>query len=152
MITITHEETINRPVEDLFAFIADPTNDPRWCPPVLEAEQVAGNGPEEGARYRQIVKPGPKQLTNNMAITEYEPNRRIAWQGSNEMLEFHGRYEVGAVNGGTRVVMTSNLAARGILRLLEPLLSRASRSVAEEEFQNLKQLLEGERARASIRA
>lgn len=147
MITITHEETINRPVEEVFAFIADPTNDPRWCPPVLEAEQVTGNGPEKGARFRQIVKPGPKKLTNSMEITAYQPNRRIAWQGSNEMLEFHGWYEVEADNGGARVAMTSRLEARGIFRLLEPFLGRASRSVAVEEFKNLKQLLESERER-----
>jgi len=145
MITITHEETINRPVEEVFAFIADPTNDPRWCPPVLEAEQIAGDGPETGARYRQVVKPGPKRLTSVMEMTEYLPNRRVAWKGGNEMLEFHGRYEVEAVNGGARVVMTSNLAARGILRLLEPLLRRASRDVAVEEFRNLKRLLESQR-------
>ena len=148
MITITHEEMIKRPVEEVFAFIADPTNDPRWCPPVLEAEQVAGNGLEEGARYRQVVKPGPKQLTNSVTITECHPNRRVAWEGSNGMMTFHGWYDVEAVNGSTRVVMTSKLAARGVLRLLEPFLLRASRNVAAEEFENLKQLLEGERDRA----
>lgn len=93
MITITHEEVIARPGADVFAFIADPTNDPHWCPPVLAAEQIEGNGPEEGARYRQTVKPGPKALTSTMEITEYQPNWRMAWEGSNEMLAFHGRYK-----------------------------------------------------------
>ena len=144
MITVTHEETIKRPVEEVFAFIADPTNDPRWCPPVLEAEQITGDGPGKGARYRQTVKPGPKRLTSTMELTEYDPNRCVAWQGGNEMAQFQGRYDVEAVNGSTRITMTSNLAARGLLRLLEPLLLRASRSVAVEEFQNLKQLLEAE--------
>lgn len=89
MITITHEEMIERPVADVFDFIADPTNDPQWCLPVLAAEQIKGVGPQEGVRYRQTVKPGPKALTNTLEITEYRPNRRLAWQGRNEMLTFH---------------------------------------------------------------
>jgi hypothetical protein len=64
--------------------------DVHCCPPVLEAEQIAGNGLGKGARFRQVVKPGPKDLTNIMEIVAYEPDRCMAGQGSNEMAEFHG--------------------------------------------------------------
>lgn len=148
MITITHETIIERPVEEVFAFIADPINDPRWCPPVLQAEQIEGNGPDVGARYRQVVKPGPKKTTNTVAITEYRPNQKMTWKGSNGMMNFAGCYEVESLNGGatTRVFMSSSLEVKGIFRLLKPFLQRASENVAEEEFRNLKQLLESNAA------
>lgn len=144
MITNNHEAIIERPVEEVFTFIADPVNDPRWCPPVLQAEQIDGNGPAVGARYRQVVKPGPKKLTNTVALTAYQPNQSVTWKGSNGMMDFQGCYEVESLNGGasTRVFMSSNLELKGIFRLLKPFLQRASESMAEEEFQNLKQLLE----------
>lgn len=142
MLTATHEEIIHRPLQEVFDFIADPTNDPLWCPPVLEAEQIAGDGPAQGARYRQIVKPGPFPLTNTMELTEVRPNHFVAWRGSNGMATFHGWYELEAVEGGTRVYMSSSLQPTGIARLLEPILRRAGQNVAREEFENLKQLLE----------
>jgi uncharacterized membrane protein len=148
MFTVNHEETIERPVEEVFAFIADVENEPHWCPPVLESSQVEGDGPQKGAVYRQIVKPGPKKLTNKVEITEYEAGERMAWQGSNEMADFHGWYEVEPVNDGTRVVMSSSLAAKGLMRLLEPFIRRAAEGVTEEEFQTLKRLLENGEADA----
>ena len=152
MIDIRYETIIDRADAKVFAFIANPANDPHWCPPVLEAEQIAGDGPAKGARFRQIVKPGPKRLTNTLEITEFEPNRRMAWEGSNGMMDFHGHYEVAPVEGGTRVVMISRLEMKGLWRLLAPLISRASRDMAAEEFQNLKQLLEAEPASSGRRS
>lgn len=144
MITITHQALINRPAADVFAFIADPTNDPRWCPPVLAAEQIKGKKPETGARYRQTVKPGPKKLISTLEITDFQPNQRLAWQGSNEMLAFHGWYEVEPADGGAHVTMSSKLEMKGFWRLLAPIISLASRSTAKKEFLNLKQLLENQ--------
>lgn len=149
MITINHEEIIDRPAADVFAFIADPTNDPQWCPPVLAAEQIKGVSPQAGARYRQTVKPGPKELTNTLEITEYRPNRRMAWRGHNRMAEFHGRYDVEPANEGARVFMSSSLKLKGLWRLLTPIISLASRSATKEEFQNLKQSLESKPAKLS---
>jgi carbon monoxide dehydrogenase subunit G len=142
MFTATQQSFINRPVEEVFDFIADPTNDPRWCPPVLEAEQIEGDGPSAGARYRQRVKPGPIPMTSTLELTEVRRNKFVAWQGSNGMATFHGRYEIEAVDDGTRVTMSSSLQPKGLARLLEPVLRRSSQDVAQEEFEILKQLLE----------
>ena len=144
MITITHEAIIQRPAPEVFAFIADCANDPLWCPPVLAAEQTGGDGPALGAQYRQAVKPGPQKLTNHIEIVEYDPPRRVAWEGRNESAVFHGHYELEALNGSTRVLMTSNITFQGWMRLLRPIIAWASRKTAAEEFENLKQLLEAQ--------
>ena len=45
------EITINRPIEEVFAYIADNENDPQWCVPVVETTRIAGAAPGLGARY-----------------------------------------------------------------------------------------------------
>jgi hypothetical protein len=42
--------TINRPASDVFAFVADGENEPKWRPGVLDIQHVSGQG--VGAVYR----------------------------------------------------------------------------------------------------
>ena len=37
MISMEHSVVINRPIEDVFAFVADQGNEPKWHKDVLEA-------------------------------------------------------------------------------------------------------------------
>jgi polyketide cyclase/dehydrase/lipid transport protein len=53
---------INRPAGEVFAFIADGGNDPKWRPDVIDIAHVPGTGTGLGARYRQGVK-GPASRT-----------------------------------------------------------------------------------------
>ena len=45
---IVRSIVIDRHVEEVFAFVADPHNDVRWCDKVLDVEQVEGDGPGTG--------------------------------------------------------------------------------------------------------
>lgn len=149
MITTTHEEYIDHPIEEVFAYIADPENDPTWCPPVLETTQIAGDGPGPDARYHMVSKPGPKTVEGTIEVVDYQPNTRFEWRGSNGAGDFHGWYTLESVNGGTRVHMTSTLELHGLMRFLSPLIQRASQNVAVEEFHTLRQILEGEERAAA---
>lgn len=142
MITITHESTIDCPVDKVFAFMADAENDPRWCPPVLEVKRTSGNGVEVGTRYQIVAKPGPFKAEGTFEIVDYQPNRRIEYKGRHNVANFHYWYTFEPNNGATQVRMTSSLALKGWLRLLQPIIRRASEQVAVEEFQNLKRILE----------
>ncbi|MGE5156439.1 MAG: SRPBCC family protein, partial [Betaproteobacteria bacterium] len=49
-----HTVTINRPITDVFAYLADGTNNPHWRPGVVEILRTsATDGPD--ATYRQIL-------------------------------------------------------------------------------------------------
>jgi uncharacterized protein YndB with AHSA1/START domain len=56
MPSAEREVTIERPVEEVFAFLANPENDPQWRRGVLDIRRVSGEG--AGAVYEQGVK-GP---------------------------------------------------------------------------------------------
>ena len=67
--------TIERTPEEVWAFIADPRNDPRWCAKVVSVEQVRGQGPGRGARYEVLHRPvrlrKPKPLS--VSVEEWDP-------------------------------------------------------------------------------
>jgi uncharacterized protein YndB with AHSA1/START domain len=75
----TRTIVINRAIEDVFAFFANPDNDPKWRPHVKE---IAATGPVDvGARIHQVVAgPGGRGIPADFEVTEYEPPSRYAFR------------------------------------------------------------------------
>jgi uncharacterized protein YndB with AHSA1/START domain len=74
MINLEHRVVIDRSVEDVFAYVADQTNEPKWHTDVLE---VRPEGRVElGSTVTWLVKfMGESQYVNE--VTAFEPQRRI---------------------------------------------------------------------------
>jgi uncharacterized protein YndB with AHSA1/START domain len=137
----THETTIARPPETVFAFLADPENDRAWRPGVLEIEHVSGTG--VGSRYRQVVGgPGGRRIDADIEITEHDPDRVLGFQTVAGPVRPSGRYELEpADGGGTRVRFT--LAARlgGLKKAMSPMVKKTMESEVAN-LDRLKQVLE----------
>jgi uncharacterized membrane protein len=122
-----HSVTVERPVEEVFAFLADAENDPRWRSGVLDIERVAGDG--VGARYRQGVKgPMGRRVSGDFEITEYAPPRAIGFRATAGPVRPEGRYELEPAAGGTRVRFSLSCQPRGLARLITPMVARTMRS------------------------
>src|SRR2546423_8196370 len=69
--------TIERPIGDVFAYLADGTNNPRWRAGVLSIERTsAGEGAD--ATYRQVLSgPGGRKIAGDYRVTRYEPPHRL---------------------------------------------------------------------------
>jgi uncharacterized protein YndB with AHSA1/START domain len=140
MLSARAEVTIDRPIDDVYEFMADFRNNPSWCPPELEVRRLDGDGRTQ--RYENKVKPGPRVLTNHYEVTREDPPRKLSFRGSNAMADFHGFYELEETAAGTRVVTVSNLEWRGrVLRLLNPLMRPIGRSNAAKQVRLLKEQL-----------
>lgn len=150
MFSVSVETDIGRPVEEIFAFIAEAENDPRWCPSVKEIERIAGERPGRGARYRMRHTPGGMTFEATVETTVYEPHERIEWLVTDSGHELHIVYELEPVDGNaaTRLRQTSHVQTRGWLRIpgffLKGYIKKDMKKEMNKQFQNLKQLLEKE--------
>jgi hypothetical protein len=74
----SHSVTINRSASEVFAFVADGEDAPRWRSGVLDIQRVSGHG--VGAVYRQGVRgPAGRRITADYEVTAYQPNRAGGW-------------------------------------------------------------------------
>jgi uncharacterized protein YndB with AHSA1/START domain len=137
--------TIDRPVGEVFAFVADCRNDPRWCPRVLSVEQVAGDGPGPGARYRAVHRPirlrKPMELA--VEVVALEPPHRLTLRERDDDGVFDVSYELRAEGQRTRVTQRDEVDLAGVPKLLHPLARRNMGRHLDEQFAALKRLLEG---------
>ena len=73
-----HDVVIDAHIDDVFAFLADFTNAPRWAPGVVSVDQVAGDGPGPGALYEVTRSHWGRRRRTTVVCTGWDPPRQIA--------------------------------------------------------------------------
>jgi uncharacterized membrane protein len=123
MPSASNEILIDRPCDDVFAFLADPQNDRQWRSGVLDLTRVSGDGVR--ARYVQGVKcPGGRRIAADIEITELTPSQTIAFRTVAGPVRPRGRYVLAAVDGGTHVRFELEANMRGLKRLIAPMVQK----------------------------
>jgi uncharacterized protein YndB with AHSA1/START domain len=149
MFTFAAQESIviDRPIEEVYAFIAEPENDLKWCPAVKSIERISGNGPGSGAKYQMHHAPGGLKFDATVEVVACEPPRLFKWTMLDSGHTLHGRYELEAENGRTRLTQTSQITFEGWLRfpglLMKRFIVKDVHQELRKQFDNLKHLLEG---------
>ena len=109
--------TIRRPIADVFAFISDGLNGPKWRSGITDIALISGSG--VGASYRQGVKgPGGRRVDADYRITAYEPNHRLAFEATAGPVRPIGEYVLDETPDGTRLTFSLEAELSGIKKLL----------------------------------
>lgn len=134
----THTVTIARPIEDVFAYVADGERNGEWRPGVVEIRRDSGDG-GVGTRYTQKVRgPMGRSISADYEVTTFEPPRRLAFRTVTGPARPRGTYELApAADGGTSVTFTLEAEMGGLGGLL---LRRPVQRTMEEEVQMLENL------------
>jgi uncharacterized membrane protein len=140
---IQHEVSIhlNRPVDQVFAFLIDASNVPRWQSNLIESEQLTDGPMRVGTRVREVRRLGRRPTAYVAEVTDIEPNHRFAVRvisGSQATLS----YALAAEDGGTRLRYQLAIRTSGMMHLLEPLIARSLRKQSALDFERLKGILE----------
>jgi carbon monoxide dehydrogenase subunit G len=133
---------INRPLQDVFAFISDMENDPPWT----SATEVRRTSPGPlgiGTTFRQKARFLGRNLELPFEVVGYEPNHSIAVTATSGILSLEGSRIVDPVGEhATRVTASGGGHARGVLRLAEPLLAAIGARQLRGMLARLKEVLE----------
>ena len=135
---------IDRPPEEVFAFLADGTNDPKFSPRVLEISKTTDGPPGVGTVYASTVKDAGMKTEREFELTELDPPSRIRWTelSKNMITVPTGGYDLTAEDGGTRLTVHNVLEGHGIGKLFLPLALRAARRDAEAFAGRIKRAVE----------
>jgi uncharacterized protein YndB with AHSA1/START domain len=135
-----HTVTIDRPLHEVFAFVADKGNDPRWRPGVAEIEHVSGEG--AGATYRQVMSgPMGRKIPADFEITRYEIGKRIEFRTTAGPVRPNGSFAFVDDGGATRLTFALDAELEGAKKLMAPMVAASMRSEVEN-LDRLKQILE----------
>jgi len=132
---------LNQPVDEVFAFLADPAKQPMWQSNLLEIEQLTDGPMRVGTRVREVRRLGRRPTAYQAEVTAFELNQRFALRvitGPQVTLSYAFEPE----EGGTRLRYQFVMRPSGMLRVLEPLIVRSLRKQSSSDFERLKAILE----------
>ena len=141
MVTFENTVMIARPIEDVFAFLSDLENVPKWNYAIVETRKVSEGPIGVGTTYQQ-VRSVPSRSEERLEITSYNPPRQLEVRG--QLGPFRSRlvYTLDAIPEGTRVTNTVELDLRGPGRLLGRVAVPRVREAVAANLGKLKELLE----------
>lgn len=132
---------IARPVAEVFAYVADPTNSPKWNSLVL-----GSSASETPVRAGTTIHSRTRFLGRTMEIDakvlELQPNTRFVTE-SLKPYPYTLTWTFAPENGGTRVVRTGDIDFRGVMKIVSPILIRPiARRTDQASLERMKALLE----------
>ena len=142
MATFQNMLTIQRPVEDVFAFLADFENIPTWNYAIVETKKTSPGPVGVGTTYRQ-VRSIPNRSQEGFEVTVFEPASRLEVHGDIGPFTATIRYLLAPVGDGTQLINVVELeSASGPLRLLAPLATSRVKAAVAANLSTLKKMLE----------
>jgi carbon monoxide dehydrogenase subunit G len=136
---------IDRPIEEVFAFLADGENDPKFSPRVQEIAKTTDGPPGVGTVYASTVKDAGMTTKREFEITEFQAPTRIRWaeRSRNTVTAPEGGYDLAPEGAGTRVTLYNVLQGNGLLgKVIEPLALRSARKGADDFGRSIKAAVE----------
>ena len=132
-----------RPLEEVFAFVADFDNWTRREPAPRE-DQFPHGPVKVGATFRQVFEFQGQRIELLCEAIEYEPNEKLSYECVRDDSSFEIGFVFEPVEGGTRLTGKGQGSANGPLKLFEPLVAREVNREIEANLDKLKSLLESQ--------
>jgi uncharacterized membrane protein len=142
MITVEVSLVIKRPVDEVFAFLADLENNMRWRSSQIEVRKTSKGPISVGTTYRMVNNVLGRRIEGEGVVTEYEQNRKYTSVSRSGYLPLEARRVFEPVDGGTRVTLVLRAEPAGFFKIAQPLFATMARRRIESDAANLKDLME----------
>jgi len=144
MATFEINLVINRPIEEVFAFISNPENQPRWRAATLEIRRVSSEPLNVGSIVRGRFTFLGRPFDGNLEIIAWEPDRSYATRMVEGPFPLEAHYTLEPAEGGTHLTLLIEGQPGGFFKLAEPLVVSLAKRSYEADLNNLKEMLEAQ--------
>jgi uncharacterized membrane protein len=136
VFTVEASCVVGRPLDPVFAYLADFRNAPQWQSQLSRVHYDDGPFPT-GRRVTEVHRMFGVDIEAHGELTHWDPPHAFAVEGTSGLLRVASRYSFRTGPGGTRVGLQLTLTARGPARFGEPMLKRAMERDLRGAFERL---------------
>ncbi len=135
---------IDRPIDAVFAFLADGENDPKFSARVIEISKTTDGPSGKGTIYKSKVKDAGFTTKREFELTEFEAPTKIRWteRSKNLVTVPEGGYDLAADGEGTQLTFFNELEGHGFGKLLAGFALGSARKGADDFAQAIKAAVE----------
>jgi carbon monoxide dehydrogenase subunit G len=135
---------VARPIEEVFAFLANGENDVKFSPRVQEIRKTTDGPIGVGTHFESTVKDAGMMTKREFELTEFVVPTRIRWaeRSKNAVTAPVGGYDLAPDGDGTRVKIFNELEGHGFGKLVVGFALRSARKGADEFAASIKRAIE----------
>ena len=141
MIKAERTVVIDRPIEEVFAYVTDQTNTPNWQAGLVEVQRTTPGPIGVGTKHRFVRKFMGRRMEADNEYVAYEPGRLVTFRTTSGP-PLVASYLFDAEANGTRLTSRVELEGQGLFGLMEPVIGAGLRREMKAALPALKALLE----------
>ena len=142
MINLDLGTLIDRPVKDVFAFVANLNNMSKWNSAVVSLQQVTPGTVGVGTKFKSVGEMMGRRIEGEVQVTAYEPDTKTGFQMNAGPVQMNVTIAFKPVGTGTKVSLNAQGNPGGLFKLAEPIMAGRVKSMMEENLARLKTQLE----------
>ena len=137
---LEREFTVGRPVEEVFDYLADVTNEASWNHWAKWVRKLSEGSIGPGSVFRGSYQ-GFGELDQD--LTDYEPPRRLTYHSvPRGMHDARMSFELEPTGSSTKVILIGIARPAGVMKLIEPMMSLRMRPHMRDLSEGIKRELE----------
>jgi uncharacterized protein YndB with AHSA1/START domain len=136
--------TIDRPIGEVFAFLANGENDKKFSARIVEISKTTDGPPGLGTRFASTAKDGGVKAKHEFELTEFEAPSKIRWKelSKGPVVVTEGGYDLAPDGEGTKLSFFNVLEGRGFGKLIAGFALRSARKGADDFAGSIKRTVE----------
>jgi carbon monoxide dehydrogenase subunit G len=142
VITFETSVRIGRPIEDVFAFVSDPRQFPRWNSAVQTVHITSGETGELGSTYSMERELPTGRAENELEVFAHKHPSELGIRTTSGPTPFVYDYRFVSENGATVVRLDAKVDMPGVAAVLGPLVARRVKRGVDANFAALKRIVE----------
>lgn len=142
MINLDLGTLVDKPVKDVFAFVGNPNNLPKWNSAVVSLEQVTLGEVGVGTKFKSIGEMMGRRIAGEMQVTAYEPDTKCGFQVNAGPMQVNITITLKTVGTGTKINLNAQGNPAGFFKIAEGIMAGRVKSMMEENLARLKAQLE----------
>jgi uncharacterized protein YndB with AHSA1/START domain len=142
MARIEGEILIDRPVDVVFDYVADQSNEPQYNPQMVRAEKITAGPGGEGTRFHSAVASRGRTAEMLIEYTGYDRPRLLQSTSAMAQADISYTLTFEPAGAGTRMRWSGHVRPKGALRLLGPVITWLGIRQEQRIWASLKKHLE----------
>lgn len=142
MINIDLGTLVDKPIKDVFAFVANLNNMSKWNSAVVSLQQITPGDVGMGTKFKSVGEMMGRRIEGEVQITAYEPDTKTGFQMNAGPMQMNVTITFKTVGTGTKISLNAQGNPAGFFKLAEGVMAGRVKSMMEENLARLKSSLE----------
>ena len=142
MINLDFSTLIDRPVKDVFSFVANPNNMSKWNSAVVSIQQITPGPVGVGTKFKSIGEALGRRIEGEVQVTTYEPHSKSGFQMNAGPMQVNVTLTFKTVGTGTELNLNAQGNPGGVFKLAQGIMAGQIKSMMEANLARLKSVLE----------